>query len=725
MIKEIVRMQLKYSIFIISFFFFITGFFLFHALEITQDPSFSALVSPKSEYNTNDRILANVLERNDAFIIFFKPDPSTRLIDRPISMKDERVTEQIERSKQILLESPYVLSVNGPFFSDDENYAQIILEVSTPRNIRGFKTVIDDVDYYMEEVGVIAGVDTTLTGFPLLLNRVNTLLIEDNLKTILFTFVAIFLILLWYFRNFILTLVALSIPTISLIILAGMMSILNIPITITLAAVGILVLSLGVSFTIHVIVSYEKYKEQGFLAKNAIAEAINDLHIAIVASFITTLAGFGALMFGVSPSSQSQGLVLTMAISIIFIVTILLLPSLIYIFGKKHMPSKDKFFETIKKNLAKLAQYQAKFPKTVIFVVFAITLVMLFGASKVGFDTGNNNWIPDDDEIQKSFRESSYAFGNDFSSISIILQSENRDLREIEVIRAIQELSEIIESHPNIERVSSPFSNLELTNENIHTQLSQEPLKSRFNSDYTYTSMTISVSSFETDDSGSSAVLDQIKKMVNENPIPDTKISYYGETIRFSELGESLGRDTGVTTMISFILVFTIASFTYFSFRVGLMAIFPIIISIIWAVGLMGFFNVPFTALSTGLIALVLGIGIDFSIHIVNSSFNYLKRGFSIDEALEKTLSYSGGALLLTTITTFIGFISLLLATLLGIQRLGLSLAFSILSVFLVTIMLVPAIISLGFKNKFKENQKKNNNNNNNNKKKKKKKKKK
>ena len=38
----------------------------------------------------------------------------------------------------------------------------------------------------------------------------------------------------------------------------------------------------------------------------------------------------------------------------------------------------------------------------------------------------------------------------------------------------------------------------------------------------------------------------------------------------------------------------------------------PIIVAVTWALGLMGYFGIPFTSLSTGIISLVLGIGVDF-----------------------------------------------------------------------------------------------------------------
>ncbi|MCH8519858.1 MAG: MMPL family transporter [Nanoarchaeota archaeon] len=708
MIRKLVEKQLRYSIPIVMVFFFITGIFGFYALQLTIDPSFSALVSSDSQFNTYERVLANSKGNTDAFLLFFKPDESSRLTQRPISVTDENVINRISTYNDILLQSPYVTNVIGPIISDDEQYAQLILQVETPRSRDGFSIVINDVRYYVEQVGEIAGIDTTLTGFPLLLNRVNTLLIEDNLTTLAFTFIVVFLVLIWYFRDLAVTFIALSIPTISLIILAGLMALLDVSITITLAAVGILVLGISVSFTIHVIIGYEKYIEQGLDAKDALIEAMEHLHIAIIASFITTLAGFTALLFGVSPSSQSQGLVLSMAISIIFFVTFGLLPCLLYIFASKYKPSKVKVFEKIKEYLVKLARIQAQFPKTVIFGVVIATFFFIYGASQVGFDTSNENWIPSNDPIQQSFRESAYAFGDDFSSLQVVVESTRGDLRDIDVVRDLQQVARILESHPDIERVDSVFKEIELDNQVIINTFSNPQNNRAFNSDYSLATFTIRVISFDEGADGSSGLLREIQQIIDENEVFGAKLTLFGDTIRFQELGESLGRDTGITTVISFVLVFIIASFTYMSIRVGIMSILPILISIIWAVGIMGYTGVPFTALSTGLIALVLGIGIDFSIHLVNSIYNYLKEGKDLSQALEYTLNYSGGALVLTTITTFIGFASLILATLLGIQRLGLALAFSIVSVFLVSIILVPAIISLGYARKLKRELRKN-----------------
>ena len=692
-VKDIVRLLLKHSNLVITLFFIMASVMFVYALSIPIDPSFSSLISDDTEYNINERILANVLGAGDFAEVFFKPDDTTILEDRPRYMDEEEVLDYIARVADVLSESPYVKSIQGPEINDDRNYARLLLSLESPRSIRGFREVIDDLDRYFEDVSSYPGVQSTLTGTPLLFNRVNSLLINDNIRTIGFSIIAVFIILWLYFKNIKYTIITMSIPLISLIILGGIMTLATIPITITLAIVGILIVGLGVDFAIHVIVSYESYREAGYKHKESILESIDHLHIAVIGSFLTTVAGFASLMFGVSPSSQSQGLVLAISITLVTFTTITLLPPLIYVFGDiKKIPKKIWVFDWIKERLGELALTQTDNPKKILTIIAVVTVIMGIGAANVGFDTGNDNWIPPDDPIQESFRESAYAFESTFSSLTMVIRGDN--LLDIQTARDMQELERSLLADSNIEDVRTPYSGISLRRQDIISNLD-----GRFNEDNTLGRGTIQVGSFAVEEGGSSAILDNIRQTIDENPVYGTEITLFGDVVRFNELGASLGRDTGVTTAISLIVVFIIASVLYLSFKSGVIALLPVIIGIIWTVGFMGFFGVPFTSISTGLIALVLGTGVDFSIHLTNSTKNHIAEGDDLKSAIHHTMIYSGRALLLTSITTFIGFSSLVLADLLGIQRLGLSLAFSILSVFLVTIMMVPAILSITMRN--------------------------
>jgi hydrophobe/amphiphile efflux-3 (HAE3) family protein len=692
--RRLLQKQLKYSKLIVGFFIILLAVAITYLPDFKVDPSLSALVGDNSQFNTNDRILSNTYESNSVFSVIMELEDSSTLENRVRNLEDDRVTEYSKQIAEIMEQSQYVNGVSNLQINNQGTYARLNIFTTVPRSTGGFQEVIDDLNSYLDQSGSLAGVETTLSGFSILLTRINLFLITDNVKAIGFTAVALFFLLLWYFKTLRFTLITLSIPIISLILLAAVMAFLEIPLTITLAAVGVLMLGLGIDYAIHVTLAYQDSCSTAKNKKMAIVEALDHLNKAILASYITTLAGFAALTFGISPSSQGQGLVLSLGITIIYLTTIILLPSLIYLFGGLTCPVESEIVKKVKQGLLKLAKIQTKKPKLVLIVIGVITVLMFFGASNVSFSTSNNNWVPDGDPVAESFRKQSLAFGSDFSSLTVVVQSTRDDLRNVQTVRDIQKITRLLEGLEEVISVESPFKDLPLEKSEIIKRTSNE-LKSDFNKDYTLSTIDIRVTDFGESDSGDSGLREEIFELFEENPIYFADISYYGDTVRFSEVGESLQRDTFTTTLIALSLVFILASLTYASPIVGLIALLPVIIGVLWTVGFMGLLNVPFTSLSSGLIALVLGAGVDFSIHLVNSTFNSIKKGKDLFHALEHTIAHTGTPILLSSATTFLGFLSLLLATLLGVQRLGMSLALSILSVFLVTIVMVPAILAV------------------------------
>lgn len=693
MIRTLLKRQLKYSGLIIILFILLLLVALTFLPQFRVDPSFSALVGQDSQFNTNERLLSNTFETNSVFSIIMELDEDSVLDNRVRDLYDPRVYELSVQIAEIMEQSQYVNSAGFLEINEQGTYAKLNLFVTVPRKTLGFQEVIDDLNSYLDEASRIPGVKVALSGFSILLTRVNIFLITDNLKAIGFTAVALFVLLLWYFKSIRFTLITMAIPVVSIVFLAAVMSFLEIPLTITLAAVGVLMLGLGIDYAIHVSLAYQGNCKDSKNKKFAIVDALEHLNKAILASYITTLAGFTALMFGISPSSQGQGLVLSIGITIIYLVTILLLPALIYRFGGLYCPLESDIVKKIKKGLLRLARVQTKSPKLVLGIVAIITVLMLFGATRVSFSTSNNNWVPDDDPVAESFRKQTIAFGNDFSSLTVVLQSTSDDLRNVQTVRDVQKITSLLRGMDEVVVVESPFNELPLDSAEIKEKTRE--LKDRFNHDYTLSTINIRVTDFSETEAGGSNLRDEIFEIFEQNPIYFADVSYFGDTIRFSELGESLQRDTATTTVIAFALVFVLAAIAYASIVVGFIALLPVLIGVVWTVGFMGYLGVPFTSLSSGLIALVLGVGVDFSIHLVNSTLNSLKKGKSLFEALENTIAHTGTPILLSSATTFLGFLSLLLATLLGVQRLGMSLALSILSVFLVTIIMVPAILAL------------------------------
>lgn len=710
MFEKIVEQQLKASKLIIFILVILLLGGVYIASNLQIDPSFSNLVPQDSEFNTNDRKIKSAFGVNDAVLLQIKIDKKSEISDPPVDLLSEPIQIYLEELPKILAQSQYVVAISPIQYSEDNTLAEFVLSLKVPTKIGGFTESLEELNYLKSEIGEPAGINTIITGLPVLLEKVTTLLITDNLNTILITLVLIFGILLWYFKSLKMTILTTSAAIIGLLFLGAGMVLFDVAVTITLAAVGVLALGLGADYSIHIAIHFKHHRQKGMLAGEAIITTIEELWKPITASFLTTLAGFTALMLGVSPSSQSQGMVLALSITIIYLVTLFIFPVLLYKFTKNIEFKQNQVFVYIRKFFAKLAVFQAKRAWLTIGIVTIVTVIMLFGAAQVKFSTSNSNWIPSDDPVSQSFRESNYAFGAS-DTITIILESTQGDLRDVQTARDVAILKSAILQIPNVDSVTTPYDNINYDYSEIQTILTDERYN-QFNEDYTLTRIQINSQNLGQDDAGNSIVLKEVRELLEILPIHHTKTSLYGDPIRFEELGQSLQQDAGITTMIGLVLVFVVASIIYTSISVGFIALVPIIISVLWAVGLMGYLNVPFTSLSTGIISLVLGVGVDFSIHLVDSIKKEFAKKKKTEDAIEEALFTSGSAILLSSFTTFFGFLALTFAQLLGTQRLGFSLAFSIISVFFVSITLVPAILAITrdmkIQNLFKQKKKNN-----------------
>ncbi|MDW8328732.1 MAG: MMPL family transporter, partial [Candidatus Bipolaricaulota bacterium] len=116
-----------------------------------------------------------------------------------------------------------------------------------------------------------------------------------------------------------------------------------------------------------------------------------------------------------------------------------------------------------------------------------------------------------------------------------------------------------------------------------------------------------------------------------------------------------------------------------------------ITLSGVWAFGLMGWLGVPLNFLMAAVLPLLMGIGDDYAIHLLHRYEEERCKGRDGPQAVGVALDRTGRALVITTLTTVAGFISLFFAPSPPVQWFGLLAAFSIVSAFVITVTLIPA----------------------------------
>ncbi|MCA9460163.1 MAG: MMPL family transporter, partial [Nanoarchaeota archaeon] len=213
------------------------------------------------------------------------------------------------------------------------------------------------------------------------------------------------------------------------------------------------------------------------------------------------------------------------------------------------------------------------------------------------------------------------------------------------------------------------------------------------NDDYSRTMIIIN-SDIASNDMAMNLFTNKVKDIVSDvGKPPGIEIKYTGTPVIQQSLGELINKDRADTQWIAIIFVFTI---TMLIFRSLLSALVPIIVvftSVNWLYGTMGYTNLPISTLAGGVAAMVIGIGIDFAIHIMNKFKYERKLGNSIKKSIELAVVETGTALVATSLTTMVAFLAFLFGVMPEMGRFGMLMAIGIFYSLVFSLFGLPALL--------------------------------
>jgi len=127
---------------------------------------------------------------------------------------------------------------------------------------------------------------------------------------------------------------------------------------------------------------------------------------------------------------------------------------------------------------------------------------------------------------------------------------------------------------------------------------------------------------------------------------------------------------------------------------IALANLVPILITVAFIAGTMRVLGIAFNAFTATILALTIGLGIDYSVHIVHRFIDE-RREYPLFEALDRTVRGTGGALLGSMLTTAFGIGVLTLAILTVLGQFGVLTAISIVYSFFASLLVLPSALVL------------------------------
>ncbi len=131
------------------------------------------------------------------------------------------------------------------------------------------------------------------------------------------------------------------------------------------------------------------------------------------------------------------------------------------------------------------------------------------------------------------------------------------------------------------------------------------------------------------------------------------------------------------------------------SASVGAVTAIPIVLVTGFVVGGMALLDVPLTLITALLMSLVIGLGIDYNIHITDRFVQELDRGNSGFDALETAVTGTGGALLGSALSPSGAFLALLVHPHPQIESFGILVILALLAAFVVSVFVLPSMLAI------------------------------
>ena len=348
-----------------------------------------------------------------------------------------------------------------------------------------------------------------------------------------------------------------------------------------------------------------------------------------------------------------------------------------------------------------------------ITVVIVLTLLSFLLASRLTFDYDFEKFFPKNDnesDFYFDFRES-FRTDNDFVLVGI---KNEAGVFNSEFMQRFDSLATALSELDNVDAVFSPTTFEEpifpgfgppffrpILNIDDEERLQQDSARVLSRPEY--------VGFFFSPD-GKSVGLQVLHKEFLNKESCDTlgfeiqELVYNGGFDEAHAIGRCIGQDIYIKTMQWEMIIFIAVSmvlitiFLFIAFRSGWGIVVPltvVLLAISWNLGVMYVLGQQIDLMLTILPTIMFVVGMSDVVHIVSKYFEELRSGQPKMDALKVTFKEIGAATFLTSLTTAIGFLTLMTSSISPIANFGLYTAIGVFLAYILAFSLLPSILVL------------------------------
>lgn len=741
----------------------LTGFFAFFALQTKLNPDFNSLLPSDDQSNIDFLELYGNGDFTDNFIVLLEGDDlfspeslelmqeivleieshsnigkgihpfslitaekkGSRLLVTPMSTV--RADEQWTRENGDLLKKKLLNddTARNLIISEDGRslllyFPTKVLAEGNTEQMKEFSALFTPLEQYAE---------ISLNGSGVFTDRIMFYLQKDFIQLLVVCFLIIMFIYYISFRAKRAVILPMSVVVFGTIWCLGTVALLGYELTIINIITPPLVLTLGSSYSIHLLNEYFRThpKKMSCAGNEWILDAVCHINKTVVIAGLTTIAGFLSLLATRIHEFRQFGISTSFGIFICVILTLFYLPAVL---SRLPKPNQKQYTMLVKgrislfiKSLAGLVVKRWPYFLAVFFIVIA---GFIYAYPRVTFETSYVQYFPDDDTAIVGLKKMIQKVGGldaiyitidaPEDSVKYFLDPENLhqvDAFEMAMRSNVPELSHILSFSSYIRflnkvmtdsdeipdsaglimllaRYIGLMSQNELGNNDLSLIIDNDA--NRITTAFRYVSPTNERLSDLQDSQSVITAIETYAKILPE----ECSYTIWGQSRRFIALSELIESDQRNSTLVSLFVVLIIAWITFRSFKFGVLALLPILFGIMTNYIFMFLLNIPFDMVTIAFASVTVGVGIDDAVHfILRFKSLYFNRSGSLLPAVKRTIELTGRPIMLTTFSIIGGLLVLTLASFIPIKYFGLLISIALLNTLLATLFILPSGIIL------------------------------
>ena len=641
------------------------------------------------------------------------------------------------------------------FFSEDGRRTGIFVELAMDEDDSEilYSTYIALERIFEENPGIDKHY---IAGFPIVAATLRTVIDQDTQRFFPFVALLAVFFLWLTFRRPSGVAVPMLVVGFSILFTLAIMVVFEVPLNTITSALPVFLISIGVADGIHMFSEYRENRIEGLPREKAVCLMLDKLALPVTMTSITTAVGFLSLTVSDIVPILTFGIFVAVGTLLAMVLSLIFIPALLMVLPEKVSASQEgsgtdenlsrgvhqvNFMDRLfQKSLDVMTAWVLRNARPVLLAALAICAISIYGLSQVKVESSLESYFQADAPLVIANRAMEKMSGSRTINIVITKSGEEEPWKNPDNLKVVEEFQEFLANEPRVKRTLSlvdlikrisyafnenrkEFNRLpngfefleseEIFEENGQTEkrtvkreISGRDLIAQYlvlyensggdvlsdvvDSEYLNLNLAVTISSNSTTEE---------EKLLQS--IEDYAVRQFPQGFSMTSSGmvpiNVATSNEVVTSQIrslsgSILAVFLMLALIFRSVSRGLMGMIPLVFTVLFNFGVMGFFGVHLDIGTALVSSIVIGIGVDYSIHYLSSMFHELADGTELHDAISNTVRRSGKAITSNAVTVGFGFLALSVSEFLPLVTLSWMIWLTLNISALATMILIPAL---------------------------------